>query len=78
MARQQATKTYTRNKVCVYCQEGIIPDYKDIVRLRRFLSERGKIVASRKTAMCSSHQRRVTTAIKRARFLALLPYTTRI
>ena len=77
MARK-IVKNYTRSKVCIFCQEGIQPDYKDVVRLRRYLSERGKIVGSRKTATCSKHQREVTTAIKRARFLALLPYQTRI
>jgi len=50
-------------------------DYKDTARLRRFLSERGKIEPRRKTGTCAKHQRWLTTALKRARQLALLPYT---
>lgn len=77
MARKP-TKTINRNRVCLFCQEAIIPDYKDVVRLRRFLSERGKIVSAQKTGTCTRHQRHVTVALKRARFLALLPYTSRL
>ena len=51
-------------------------DYKDTQRLRRYLSERGKIVPRRVTGTCARHQRQLTTAIKRARHLALLPYVT--
>jgi small subunit ribosomal protein S18 len=50
-------------------------DFKDVGRLRRFLSERGKIESRRKTGTCARHQRAVTTAIKRARHIAILPYT---
>jgi len=50
-------------------------DYKDPARLRRYLSDRGKIEPRRKTGTCAKHQRRLTIALKRARFLALLPYT---
>jgi small subunit ribosomal protein S18 len=50
-------------------------DYKDLGRLRRYISERGKIEPRRKTGTCAKHQRRLTSALKRARILALLPYT---
>jgi small subunit ribosomal protein S18 len=50
-------------------------DYKDLGRLRRYISDRGKIEPRRKTGTCAKHQRRLTIALKRARVLALLPYT---
>ena len=66
-----------RRKVCAFCADKIeMIDYKDIPRLRRYLSERGKIVPRRVTGTCARHQRQLTTAIKRARLLALLPYVT--
>ncbi len=51
-------------------------DYKDVAKLRRFISERGKILPRRVTGTCARHQRALTVAIKRARHLALLPYTS--
>ena len=66
-----------RRKVCAFCADKIeMIDYKDAQRLRRYLSERGKIVPRRVTGTCARHQRQLTTAIKRARHLALLPYVT--
>lgn len=65
-----------RRKVCAFCVEKVRDiDYKDPARLRRYLSDRGKIEPRRKTGTCAKHQRRLTIALKRARFLALLPYT---
>ena len=65
-----------RRKVCAFCVDKIdVIDYKDPVKLRRFISERGKIEPRRKTGTCARHQRKLTLAIKRARHLALLPYT---
>jgi len=64
-----------RKKVCAFCankNEKI--DYKDVAKLRKFISERGKILPRRITGTCSMHQRDITTAIKRARHLSLLPY----
>ena len=64
-----------RKKVCAFCVDKIQDiDYKDIPRLRRFLSDRGKIIPRRVTGTCARHQRQLTVAIKRARHLALLPY----
>ena len=64
-----------RRKDCVFCADKIYNvDYKDVSRLRRFLSERAKILPRRMTGTCAKHQRQLTVAIKRARHIALLPY----
>lgn len=66
-----------RRKVCGFCVDNVDEvDYKDIPRLRRYISERGKIEPRRKLGTCARHQRSLTTAIKRARHVALLPFTT--
>ncbi len=66
-----------RRKVCGFCVDNIGEvDYKDIARLRRHISERGKIEPRRKLGTCAKHQRSLTVAIKRARHVALLPYTS--
>ena len=66
-----------RRKVCQFCMDNIGEvDYKDIARLRRHISERGKIEPRRKQGTCAKHQRSLTVAIKRARHVALLPFTT--
>ena len=65
-----------RRKVCAFCVDKIQEvDYKDLGRLRRFLSERGKIEPRRKTGTCATHQRSLNVALKRARQLAMLPFT---
>ena len=65
-----------RRKVCSFCSEKVeVIDYKDTSRLRRFISDRGKIGPRRKTGTCAKHQHALALAIKRARHLALLPYT---
>src|SRR5881392_659850 len=65
-----------RRKVCQFCVDKIQEvDYKDLARLRRFLSERGKIEPRRKTGTCAAHQRSLNVALKRARQLAMLPFT---
>ncbi len=67
-----------RRKVCQFCVDKIDNiDYKDVTRLRRYISERGKIEPRRKTGTCAKHQRRVARAIKRARQVALLPIAPR-
>lgn len=67
----------SRRKVCSFCADKVETiDYKDSVKLRKFLSEKGKILPRRISGTCAKHQRQLTTAIKRARHLALLPYTT--
>jgi len=65
-----------RRKVCSFCVEGVkLIDYKDVGRLRRFLSDRARIEPRRKLGTCAKHQRALAIALKRARHLALLPYT---
>src|SRR3954451_4886525 len=65
-----------RRKVCQFCVDKIkIVDYKDLSRLRRFLSERGKIEPRRKSGTCAAHQRSLHVALKRARELAMLPFS---
>ncbi len=65
-----------RKKVCTFCVEHIDEiDYKDVEKLKRFVSDKGKILPRRVTGTCAKHQRKVTEAIKRARTIALLPFT---
>lgn len=65
-----------RKKVCAFCVDKVETiDYKDINRLRKFTSDRAKILPRRVTGTCAYHQRALTTAIKRARHVALIPYT---
>ena len=77
-ARPRGRGRYTpRRKVCNFCVDKIKDiDYKDIGRLRRFLSEDGKIESRRKSGNCARHQRMLSISLKRARHLALLPYTS--
>ena len=64
-----------KKKVCAFCQDkSIVIDYKDVARLRRFVTEKGKILPRRQTGVCSAHQRELALAIKRARVMALLPF----
>ena len=71
------SKNRKRRKVCQFCVDKCTYiDYKDTAKLRRFLSERSKILPRRTTGTCAMHQRELTEAIKRARQIALLPYAT--
>ena len=73
---RKRTPIRRRKKVCVFCGENVAPvDYKDVATLKKYISERGKILPRRITGTCAKHQRAVTTAVKRARHIALLPYT---
>ena len=75
MANEQHARPRKRKKVCAFCVEKVTAiDYKDTAKIRRYLSERGKILPRRTTGTCAAHQRSLTTAIKRARQIALLPY----
>ena len=74
VAKRPARKP-AKKKVCQFCVEKKDTcDYKDINRLKKYVSENGKIVPRRSTGTCAKHQRAVTTAIKRARQMALLPF----
>lgn len=65
-----------RKKVCVFCADANKAiDYKDVATLKRFVSERGKILPRRVTGTCAKHQRALTVAVKRARHVALMPYS---
>lgn len=65
-----------RRKVCSFCVDKVEEiDYKDVAKLRKFITERGKILPRRITGTCAKHQRQLTIAIKRARNVALLPFT---
>lgn len=66
-----------QRRVCRFCSEKVDSiDYKDLERIGRYVTDRGKILPSRLTGTCALHQRVLTRAIKRARFMALLPYVT--
>ncbi len=68
-------KKSSRKKVCVFCQEKVETiDYKDCARLKKFITEGGKIVPRRMSGTCAKHQRELSKAIKRARVAALLPF----
>ena len=80
VAPASAPRTYKRTpkkKVCQFCADKIDEiDYKDVARLRRFVTEKGKIIPRRMSGLCAKHQRALSTAIKKARVMALLPYKT--
>jgi small subunit ribosomal protein S18 len=66
----------SRRKVCKFCENRVARiDYKDVRTLRRFITDQGKIIPRRVTGVCARHQRQLTTAIKRARNIALIHYT---
>lgn len=65
-----------KKRVCAFCVDKVTDiDYKDINRLKKYITERGKILPRRISGNCARHQRRLTIAIKRARIMALLPFT---
>ncbi|MGH8528391.1 MAG: 30S ribosomal protein S18 [Nevskiales bacterium] len=74
--KENGARFYRRKKFCKFTAEGVVEiDYKDLVTLKQYVGENGKIVPSRITGTKSNYQRQLALAIKRARFLALLPYT---
>ncbi|HBM97094.1 MAG: 30S ribosomal protein S18 [Candidatus Bruticola sp.] len=76
MARGERRGRRPRRKVCHFCANKIEEiDYKEVATLRKYTSERGKILPRRISGTCARHQRMVTSAVKRARYIALLPYT---
>lgn len=77
MERERMRGKKPHKKVCMFCVDRTERiDYKDIVKLRKFMTERAKILPRRVTGNCAYHQREMTTAIKRARHVALLPYVS--
>ena len=72
-------REFTRPKVCRFCcEKDLWIDYKNVELLKRFTNKRGKIIARRLSGLCSKHQRQVSHAIKRARYIGLLPYVVYI
>ena len=66
-----------RRKVCAFCVDKVdVIDYKDIAKLKKYITEKGKILPRRMTGVCAQHQRTLASAIKRARIIALIPFTT--
>ena len=77
MGAERGPRSRKRRKVCSFCVDRVGHiDYKDAAKLRRFLSERGKILPRRMTGTCAAHQRQLTLSIKQARHIALLPFIT--
>lgn len=75
-APRRASGAARRRKTCPFCVDGApVIDYKDVDMLKRYISDRGKLMPSRITGVSAKYQRQLTTAVKRARQLALLPYT---
>jgi small subunit ribosomal protein S18 len=75
-SERPAREVRRRRKVCQFCADKVESiDYKDTAKLRKFVSDRGKILPRRMTGTCAAHQRELTEAIERARHIALLPYT---
>ncbi|MBI2356597.1 30S ribosomal protein S18 [Candidatus Dojkabacteria bacterium] len=73
--KQRRKRKIILNLKCPLCESGVkIVSYKDVYQLKKFTSVRGKIISTEKSGACSAHQRQLTTAIKRARYMALLPY----
>lgn len=75
--KRRERREYTRRKVCRFCTDSTLRiDYKNYRLLKTFITERGRIIPSRVSGNCAKHQRQLTTEIKRARHLALLPFTS--
>ena len=75
-APRRRPTVHRKKKVCAFCGENApAVDYKDVATLKKYISERGKILPRRITGTCAKHQRAITTAVKRARHIALLPYS---
>lgn len=75
-APRRRTNMRRRKKVCIFCGENAQPiSYKDTATLKKYVSERGKILPRRITGTCAKHQRALTVAVKRARHVALMPYS---
>jgi len=72
------SRSKKRHKDCYFCNSNKEPDYKQVEVLKKFITDRGKIVPRSRTGLCQKHQKRLTKAIKRARHLSLLPFIVRL
>lgn len=76
--RKQIKKKVMGPKKCYFCEEKKIPHFSDVAALQKFVTERGKILSRTKSGLCAIHQRRLASAIKHARHLALMPFVTQV
>ncbi len=74
MARQRLIRNLVKARNCPLCAVDVYVDYKDINLLKKYISDRGKILGRAKTGICASHQRQITKCVKRARIMALMPF----
>ena len=73
--KSKKVRRQSKKKVCAFCVEKATDiDYKDVTKLKRYITEKGKIMPRRTTGVCAQHQRQLATAVKRARIMALLPF----
>lgn len=77
MAKRRARGARPRDQECFFCQSTTEADYKKVEELRRFITDRGKIISRGRSGVCAKHQRRLAQEIKRARHLALLPFVVK-
>jgi small subunit ribosomal protein S18 len=75
--RRIPKRKITVPKTCYFCEQQKEPWYSDVSSLQKFVSDRGKIIVRTRSGLCAKHQRRVTTAVKHARHLALMPFVSR-
>ena len=78
MLKKKRFKRKPKFVKCLFCEKKILPDYKEPQILKRFITERGKMLSRARNGVCSKHQRKLTREIKRARHLALLPFVAQI
>jgi small subunit ribosomal protein S18 len=71
-------RTLPKPRHCAYCERKANPNYKEVEDLAKFVSDRGKIVGRNRSGLCAKHQRKLARAVKRARFLALIPFIQRV
>ncbi len=76
--RKSVFKLKPVKKNCLFCRNKTEPDYKDIETLKRYVSERAKILGKDRTGVCGKHQRKISKEVKRARVLGLLPFTLKL
>jgi small subunit ribosomal protein S18 len=75
--RRQLKRIIVVPRDCEYCNNSILPDYKEVQTILKFTTERGKIIPKSRNGLCSRHQRQVTKAIQYARFMAMIPFVVR-
>lgn len=75
--KQTRTRRFPKIKICYFCTNNLEPGLSDLDTTKKFFSDRGKILSRLRTGLCNKHQQNLTTTIKRARYLALLPYIVR-